>query len=174
MKKLSVSLVLLAAIFGFLIVIQSCLKGTDAEAEEKRLLQEYLDANNITVDPTASGLYYIEEEVGTGAAPEIGDTVSINYITSNVAGNIYDTNIEEKAKEYGIWNLNRTYEPFRFEVGDSSIIIGLNEGVTYMKEGGIATIILPSHLAYFDYITLVIYVELLAVEKADTNLTAKK
>jgi len=172
MKKLSVSLVFLVAIFGFVTVIQSCVKGIDAEAEEKRLLQQYLDVNNITVDPTASGLYYIEEEEGTGVAPEIGDTVSINYVTQNVVGKIYDTNIEEKAKEYNIWDMNRTYEPFRFEVGDSSIILGLNEGITYMKEGGIATIIMPSHLAYFDYMTLVFFVELLAVEKTDPSLSA--
>ena len=48
------------------------------------------------------------------------------------------------------------------------IIKGVNEGVGYMREGGKATLIIPSKLAYNDYQPLAFYIELLQV-KHDTT-----
>ncbi|MCK4920348.1 MAG: hypothetical protein KAS71_04830, partial [Bacteroidales bacterium] len=54
-----------------LAIFSSCEKDDFSEQIniENRLFENYLLANNITTEPTASGLYYIEEEEGTGATP---------------------------------------------------------------------------------------------------------
>ena len=62
-------LVLLALVF------QGCKKEDDSQAakdQELRQLQTYIEANNITQEPTASGLYYIELVEGSGR--EAADT----------------------------------------------------------------------------------------------------
>ncbi|HRW68459.1 FKBP-type peptidyl-prolyl cis-trans isomerase, partial [Lentimicrobium sp.] len=50
-----------------------------AKAEEAGKIQSYIKNNNITVKPTASGLYYIETLKGTGESPVAGKTVKVHY-----------------------------------------------------------------------------------------------
>ena len=165
MKFFKSSITILITILVFTGLNNACLKGTDPEQTEMELLAKYLAGNNITEDPKPSGLYYLETKEGSGLAPVIGDTVAINYIGKDLLQNVFDTNIEEKANEYGIYDMTRTYEPFRFKLGDSLIISGLSEGVSYMKEGGTATLILPSKIAFQNYQTIIYDVELLEVIK---------
>ncbi|MBE0675718.1 MAG: FKBP-type peptidyl-prolyl cis-trans isomerase [Bacteroidales bacterium] len=124
--------------FGLLILatvaITSCsLDKKLAEAEED-LIREYIRENNVTVSPTASGLYYIETVEGAGVQPVANDTCGL-YFT--------------------VWFLNGIKlgemlegEPFQFELGQNQVIKGFEEGVSMMKQGGKARLIIPSSLAY--------------------------
>ena len=64
------------------ILLTGCKKDDSEEmkAQEMRLLQQYLVDNNITQEPTASGLYYIPIREGTGISPGVGTFVDIHYV----------------------------------------------------------------------------------------------
>jgi len=79
------------------LINQQCLKPVDYAQKEQEDIRNFLINNNITVEPTESGLYYIEDEVGTGKQPVTNDTVTINYITYQLSGLVIDTNIESVA-----------------------------------------------------------------------------
>lgn len=120
-----------------LVLAVSCKDGLDLDklrAEELEALEEFIAANNITVEPKESGLYYIEREKGTGDSIKLGDRVKIFYTGMFIDSTIFDA--------------TGTYEPFEFIVGSSSVITGMSEGLTYMTQGGKATLIIPSNLAY--------------------------
>jgi FKBP-type peptidyl-prolyl cis-trans isomerase FkpA len=140
---------------------------TDYYAEEMKLLQEFLEQNNITVEPTASGLYFLPSDTGTGPYAEIGDSVSIYYAGFTLVGNIIATNIESVAIEYGVQDYFTDYTPFTFKLGEEGYVIeGIEEGLTYMREGGKATLIIPSPIAVPEtYTTLLYNIELIEVIK---------
>lgn len=82
---------------------------------------------------TASGLEYIDETVGTGPTPKIGQTVTIQY-----AIRIGDTKIA--ASTLGA--------PMIFTLGKGQALKGLEEGVSTMKKGGKRKLLVPPSLGY--------------------------
>ncbi|WP_299577884.1 FKBP-type peptidyl-prolyl cis-trans isomerase [uncultured Sunxiuqinia sp.] len=135
MKKIFLFAVLIG---GLMMTIASCKDdGIDLEklrAEELEKLDAFLEANNIEEEPTASGMYYIERVKGTGDTIKLGDKVKIFYTGMLIDSTEFDR--------------TGTYEPFEFIVGSSDVIVGMSEGLTYMTQGGKATFIIPSNLAY--------------------------
>jgi FKBP-type peptidyl-prolyl cis-trans isomerase len=128
--------------------------------EELELLQAWLDEHNITTEPTASGLYYIETLEGDGNYPQYGDKVTLEYLGRFLNGEVFDTSYDGP--------------PISFYLGYGDVIKGWDEGISYMKNGGKATLIIPSSLAYGaqgsgdaipPYSTLIFDVELLAIYK---------
>jgi len=105
------------------------------ETEELQALEAYLKLANITVKPLPSGLYYIEKKKGTGKQPTEFSWVSIHYLATFINGEPLDNSYERG-------------EPFEFQLGNNMVIPGLEEGVKQMREGGEATFIIPSKLAY--------------------------
>lgn len=128
---------------------------------EKALRDKYLSDNNITVEPTASGLYYIENEKGTGNRAMPGNTVYVHY-----TGRLLDGTVFDSSRDSG--------EPFSFRLGVGQVIKGWDEAIAMMNEGGKATLVIPSDIAYGSqdrdkipaYSTLVFDVELVKVETA--------
>ncbi|WP_321285634.1 FKBP-type peptidyl-prolyl cis-trans isomerase [uncultured Sunxiuqinia sp.] len=127
------------ALLGYaLVAAVSCKNnGLDLEklrAEELARLNEYIETNGITTEPTESGLYYIEQVKGTGDSIKVGDRVKIFYTGMLIDSTVFDA--------------SGNYEPLEFIVGSTDVITGMSEGVTYMTQGGKATFIIPSNLAY--------------------------
>lgn len=120
------------------------------QEEEPAVLAQYIEDNNITVKPTASGLYIVVKKMGNGPKVETGKIVSINYTGRLLDGTIFDTSREADARESGEYNSNRSYEPLHYRVGDISFIPGWDEGLDGQTEGTILTLIIPSRLAYGD------------------------
>ncbi len=122
-------------------------------------LQKYLKDNNITVKPTASGLYYIEKAKGTGPQAVAGKKVSVHYTGTLLNGKKFDSSRDRN-------------EPFEFTLGKGEVIKGWDEGIALMNQGGKAILIVPSGIAYGDrsmgditpYSTLVFDVELIEVK----------
>ena len=153
-------------------VLSGCLKdkSIDYDEEEKKNIAQYLLNNNITVLPTESGLYYIEEEEGTGIQPVEGDTCIVNYIAQTIYGRVFETNIEDKAYQYGIYQYNFPYTPVEVVLGAENVMEGWSEGLSYMTEGGTATIIIPYKLTFEgNYEPLVYYLELIEVKHKGTD-----
>lgn len=129
------------------------------EGEEMTLLKDYLQKSNITINPSPTGLYYIETLKGNGRKPRPGNPVVVNYVGKFIDGQIFDSSYD------------RT-EPFQFIFGTGQVISGLDEGISNMTEGGRAMLIIPSIIAYGDkgkgekippFSTLIFEVELIRV-----------
>ena len=84
---------------------------------------------------TASGLEYIEVEAGTGAQAEAGKTVDVHYTGQLQDGTVFDSSHSRGA-------------PIAFKLGVGQVIKGWDEGITLMKVGGKAQLIIPPELGY--------------------------
>ncbi len=130
------------------------------ERHEDKLMEDYLNRTNITIEPTSSGLYYIEKTKGTGASPVPGKKVTVNYIGTFIDGQIFDSSYDRE-------------KPFTFKLGVGEVIQGWDEGINKMKVGGKAKLVIPSSLAYGEEqmgpvppnATLIFDIELVSVEK---------
>jgi FKBP-type peptidyl-prolyl cis-trans isomerase FkpA len=117
-------------------VIQEKMKQEAAvnKAAEPKLIETYLRVKKIAAKPTASGLYYIEKVKGNGAAATKGKTVTVNYTGKLLNGKVFDSSTGRG--------------PFKFTLGSGQVIRGWDEGISLMKQGGKATLIIPSKIAY--------------------------
>ncbi len=122
-------------ILFFSVFLFSCKSDYEKELET---LQTYIEENNITVTPKTSGLYYIETVAGTGIQAQAGNVVTVHYKGMFLDGEKFDSSYDRG-------------EPFEFTLGAGQVIKGWDEGISYMKEGGKATLIMPSSLAYGAY-----------------------
>jgi FKBP-type peptidyl-prolyl cis-trans isomerase FkpA len=102
-------------------------------AENNEDIQAYLTENTLEAQQTDSGLYYIIDEPGTGAQATITDNVTVTYKGYYLNGTVFDESTQ---------NVN-------FNL--SNIIKGFAEGITFFKEGGSGTLLIPAHLAYGNY-----------------------
>lgn len=153
-------------------VLFSCDDGSDNLDKEKelRLLKQYLEANNITVEPESSGLYYIPSAEGGGTSPGINDWVVIRYTARLINDRIFDTTDESTAVSNNIYSSSVLYGDKRMEIQQMGLM-GVREGLSLMKEGGQATLIIPSFIGYGSegmgsvpgYTTLVYDIELVKV-----------
>ncbi len=116
--------------------------------QEAGVIRDYLKRENITARPTASGLYYVELKPGRDPRVEKGKSVSVNYTCMLPNGQIIETSLREVALKSGIFDTLFEYKPMEFIEGDQSTIPGWEEGISYMRKGGKARLIVPSSLAY--------------------------
>jgi peptidylprolyl isomerase len=84
---------------------------------------------------TASGLQFIDIEVGTGDSPQSGQTVEVHYTGWLADGTKFDSSLDRG-------------EPFSFVIGAGRVIAGWDEGVASMKVGGKRRLIIPPELGY--------------------------
>ena len=85
---------------------------------------------------TASGMYYSDLTVGTGAVATPGKTVGVFYKGSLPNGRVFDQ--------------LSSGTPFSFTLGAGSVIRGFDEGVAGMKVGGKRLMVIPPALGYGD------------------------
>jgi peptidylprolyl isomerase len=83
---------------------------------------------------TPSGLKYIDEVIGSGPSPKIGQFVTVKYIGTLSNGKSFDST---EAKR-----------PYTFQLGIDKAIPGWEEGIMSMKVGGKRLLIVPPQLAY--------------------------
>lgn len=135
-------------IFFALIGVFSCNKGVDYEKmrqEELAILKDYVNRVHPGAEPTASGLYYFNEEgTGSGDTIKLGDQVQIFYATWVLISSEDSSLVDQTS---GYLNGHR-YEPFKFTVGAGSSIKGLEEAITYMQPGSRSHLVINSELAY--------------------------
>jgi FKBP-type peptidyl-prolyl cis-trans isomerase FkpA len=79
----------------------------------------------------ASGLYYIDNIVGTGSKPFSGNNVNINFTKKYLDGTVI-----------------RTATGVIFTMGYGQTIQGMEEGITQMHQGGKAILVMPSSIAF--------------------------
>ncbi len=132
-----------------------------AELQEKEIadLQKYLEENNITEEPLANGMYFINKRNGKGRQAKAGDKVSVHYTGRFLDGKKFDSSRDRN-------------KPIEFTLGQGMVIKGWDEGIARMNKGEMATLIIPSAIAYGPqgrpgippYSTLVFDVELVDIK----------
>jgi FKBP-type peptidyl-prolyl cis-trans isomerase len=133
-KKYSKSIILLTGIL-LTILLVSCNPARKYEKAESESIQNYLSNNPAdTFDLKPSGLYFHNVLTGTGPAPVIHDTAYVQYTGMFLDGTVFDTSVGQA--------------DLIFPVDEGYLISGFDEGITYMKEGGKATFLVPSKLGY--------------------------
>jgi len=109
----------------------SCTKDKSASAQldvDKMAIEDYLAEHNLTAQSTASGLYYIIDNQGTGAQPILSSTVTVKYTGWLLDG----TKVDGGTITYPL----------------NVLIKGWQEGIPLFNEGGNGTLFIPSCLAY--------------------------
>ncbi len=115
--------------------------------------QPTMPANNVT------GLQIEDIKVGTGAAAQNGNVVSVHYTGTLLDGTKFDSSVDRG-------------QPFSFTLGAGQVIQGWEEGLLGMKVGGKRKLRIPPDMAYGDRAlgpipansTLIFEVELLGVK----------
>lgn len=110
--------------------------AASASSSANSVKKDLAMSNTVT---TASGLQYIDTEVGTGAEAQSGQQVQVHY-----TGWLYHNGEQgakfDSSKDRG--------QPFAFGLGQRMVIAGWDEGVAGMKVGGKRTLIIPPQLGY--------------------------
>lgn len=113
-------------------------RAQDAVGNEKKKGEDYIAAfllNNLNAIKTPTGLVMLETLAGTGEMATAASTVLVHYHGTLSDGTVFDSSV------------NRG-EPIRFPL--ANVIKGWQEGVSMMKVGGKATLVVPADLAYGD------------------------
>jgi FKBP-type peptidyl-prolyl cis-trans isomerase FkpA len=146
------------------------------KATEMTNLQKYLKDNNITVPPTKSGVYIVEQKKGEGPKIDTGMYVRLQFVISLIDGT-------------PLFNSYEREKPLEFKYGKKFDTPGVDEAIGTMSKGTKALVIVPSAMAFGDqgqgnlvppYSTLVYNVEILDViskeqyEKEQADLKLKK
>jgi FKBP-type peptidyl-prolyl cis-trans isomerase len=137
MKKITLLLILGVSLFGV-----SCGKflENDIEATTKKDEQDILDyisKNNLQMLSTQSGLRYVITQPSiNGRTVQVGDEVVLHYVVSLLSGIRVDSTSRLKN------------EPLKFPYGGISIIQGLAESISLLKDGERGTFLIPSILAF--------------------------
>ena len=133
---------------------------TKMEAEEKQILSEYISIEDITIEPTESGLYIIKLEWGKGEKAVEGKKAMIHYKGTLLNGQQFDSSIDRD-------------EPIEFVIGNKEVIPAWDEAVASMRVGDKIKIIVPSNIAYSSngaggvippFATLIFEIKLLGLE----------
>lgn len=122
----------------------------------KRYFEAFVHNNYPQAAKTPLGAYVIEEEAGTGKA--LGDTstspyVLVEYIVSDLEGNIASTTYEEIAHRVGLDTASTHFGPTLWCRSNSRVYAGLEESLKQMKVGGRRKVIIPGWLFTFENFT---------------------
>lgn len=155
LKSIRFSLVLLFLVgFG----LSSCIDNeSTVEAiliKDKEAIAEYLAEN-----PLEGEKEFIDEFTGvhmfwhkvseSEIKPEIGDTLSVDYVGKLLSNRVFDTSDEQIARDNDVYNENREYGPLRYRLSNQlQLIEGFESAVSLMEEGDSVTVIFPSIYGY--------------------------
>lgn len=79
---------------------------------------------------------------------ESGDTIQVDYIWSLIDGSVFDTSLEQAARDAWLYNAQRPYQPLEFTVWAGQMIAWFDAGVVGMRLGETQTLTIPPEDAY--------------------------
>jgi FKBP-type peptidyl-prolyl cis-trans isomerase len=103
-------------------------------ADEEKAIGIYLEEKGWPVKETGTGLRVHVYEQGEGDLAQTGQLALIHFTVSLLSGKECYTSKDK--------------EPRSFKIGEADVESGLHEGITYMKPGDKAHLVIPSHLAH--------------------------
>lgn len=105
------------------------------ENTEAGKISKYVADQNITQQPTESGLYIIIQKEGNGPVATTGSKVKVHYTGKMLNGKVFDTSADRG-------------KPVSFTLGENEVIPAWDQALAGMKQGTKAELIVPSKLAY--------------------------
>jgi FKBP-type peptidyl-prolyl cis-trans isomerase len=135
----------LVSLFAALLLFVSCsldsgtpktLDAIDYTAQNEKEITDYLTANSLVAQKSATGLHYIVENQGDGSQPNANSNVTVAYKGYYLDGSVFD-----QSANTGL------------SFGLQQVIKGWTEGITYFNEGGNGVLFVPSHLGYGSFTT---------------------
>lgn len=103
--------------------------------KDKTQLERYLAEQNISVQPSRPGVYFVVFKPGTGDTPVVGDSLEIRYTGRFLSGEVFD----------GSSKIGGTLK-FRLQKG--KYLRAWEEALCSMREGGMTRLVLSSDQAY--------------------------
>ena len=111
------------------------------------------------VDPkqfqrTPSGARYADLKVGNGPEVTAGSRVSLQWVLRRSNGYFVASSLGalSSGPQGGTLSLgtdqSSQFDPFIFTIGDGKAMVGIEEGVMGMKQGGVRRLVLPIKVAY--------------------------
>jgi len=140
-------------------------------------LQQYSDDYYVGIGPVKEkneesgeekeieGLYVSTITAGTGDTLKVGDRISFNYIAKLLDGFLFETSIEDVAREYRVYNSSNTYgtvseyqinspeDTSSSDDGSSNTVTlpdGVKKALTYMKAGETADIFISYTMGFLN------------------------
>ena len=117
-------------------------------ATDIEIIDSYLKENGIEASATDAGVRYVITEQGNGPIPKYGQSVMVHYAGRLLTGEYFDTSMEDVAKEQGLYNPQRPYQPYPISIWSSPVISGWHDGISQLNLGTKATLYIPSPMAY--------------------------
>ena len=149
-SRLPIILTILAIFAGFFLT-RSCEQNTaeeNAKEQEQRFFDIYRSANYPDAVHQPSGIYFLENQEGTGKMP--GDTswLYIDHVAYTIPDDkVYETYLENVALDNrSIYDTAALYGPYK--VRNDVFNEGFTEGLKLMREGGESTFMFTSDLGY--------------------------
>ncbi len=116
--------------------------------KEQGKIKNYIAHEKLNVTQTADSLYYQITKPGTGPVAAPGDTVVINYVGRFLNDKVFDTSIKDTAVAEKKYEAGGHYKAIHIVAGGHQVIPGWDESLLLLNKGAIATVIMPSKLAY--------------------------
>lgn len=146
-------------------VFQEKVNEFEEQQEQKKAMalsaaSEYAKDSLPEATETPSGLFYYIDREGEGDTVKPGKTVTVHYVGKLVSGKKFDASYDRG-------------QPISFPIGAGRVIPGWDEGLTYFREGGKGTLVVPYTLGYGErgyppvippLATLIFEIEVLKVE----------
>src|SRR5690554_4286082 len=108
--------------------------------EDLRKIADFVESSTIvpvkeeTVGESGVTLLFTEVN-DTGLVPEVGDSLMVAYTGYLLDGTVFDTSVEQVARDNNMHNPSRDYAPYPVILGYSIVIQGWHIALSQMKEG---------------------------------------
>lgn len=155
--RLITSAALLLGAASFVSCIDEGQSNEVIDTQNKEAIEAYLEENAM---PSAKEFKDVNNSVyvfwEVSVDPEVNDqilqldTVKVDYIGSLLTDEVFDSSIEQVAKDNGVYDSRRTYGPIKLALSSPQMgaILGFEFAVSLMRVGEKATVIFPSRLGY--------------------------
>lgn len=130
----------------------------DIYAYQEKLLKEYSALHFGGADTTSQGFYFIDQTPDGAETDTISDgsTVNVWYIGRRLDGSVFDTNIQDTAKKYRIYDADASYDALEITwkkdvatmLEEASVVSGFGMAVNKMNFNSSATTFFWSKLGY--------------------------
>lgn len=144
MKKIYIYALYLAVIAA----VSGCARTVEELPNEanKRYFDAWMSINHPDVKPQGLGIYVLESVEGTGEEVKKGGFALVDYVISDLEGNISSYTAKETAEKLDEYARTTYYGPKMWLTTDGTLQAGVLDALVGMKVGGSRKVVIPSWL----------------------------